>query len=148
MPCSATLGAAVPGTQTLKQVTILFLDVVGSTTLARQLDPEDIHAVMDGALARCTAIVEAHRGRVLQYAGDSLLAVFGAAEAQEDDPERAVHAGLALLAEGRLQGKQVKLRHGHDGFDVRVGATAAPSIISQSTSCARHAGWAKSSAWT
>ena len=56
---------------------------------------------MDGALARCTAIVEAHSGKVLQYAGDSLLAVFGADEAREDDPERAVRAGLALLAEGR-----------------------------------------------
>src|SRR4051812_35426102 len=56
--------------QTLRQVTIVFLDVVGSTSLAQQLDPEDIHALMDGALARCTAIVETHRGKVLQYAGD------------------------------------------------------------------------------
>ena len=89
--------------QTLKQVTILFLDIVGSTALSQHLDPEDIHAVMDGALQRCTAIVESHGGKVLQYAGDSLLAVFGADEAREDDPERAVHAGLALLAEGRAR---------------------------------------------
>ena len=46
-------GAAEP-VQQLKQVTILFLDVVGSTVLSQHLDPEDIHAVMDGALARCT----------------------------------------------------------------------------------------------
>lgn len=110
-----------PATQTLKQVTILFLDVVGSTTLSQRLDPEDIHAVMDGALARCAAIVEAHRGKVLQYAGDSLLAVFGADESREDDPERAVRSGLALLAEGRTIGEEIQRSHGHEGFNVRVG---------------------------
>jgi tetratricopeptide (TPR) repeat protein len=76
---------------------------------------------MDGALARCTSVVESHKGKVFQYAGDSLLAVFGSEEAQEDDPERAVHAGLALLEEGRRQGELVKRQYGHDGFDVRVG---------------------------
>ena len=110
-----------PAEQTLKQVSVLFLDVVGSTTLAQHLDPEDIHAVMDGTLAACTNLVEAQHGRVLQYAGDNLLAVFGADEAQEDDAERAVRAGLALLLEGKRQGAAVAQRHGHAGFDGRVG---------------------------
>jgi predicted ATPase/class 3 adenylate cyclase len=117
----ATLPVSCSKAQTRKQVTILFLDVVGSTTLSQNLDPEDIHAVMDGALARCTTIVAARGGKVLQYAGDSLLAAFGTDAAREDDPERAVHAGLALLAEGRALGEEVRHRHGHDGFDVRVG---------------------------
>ena len=116
----APVGPA-PADQTLRQVTILFLDVVGSTGLSQHLDPEDIHAVMDGALARCTAVVDAHGGKVLQYAGDSLLAVFGADTTREDDPERAVRSGLALLATGRLLGDEVRRRHGHVGFDVRVG---------------------------
>jgi len=47
-------------------------------------------------------VVLKHQGKVLQYAGDNLLAVFGADEAQEHDAERAVHAGLDMLAEGRL----------------------------------------------
>ena len=83
-PLRARLAAVVDGlaeisppAQTFKQVTILFLDIVGSTHLSQQLDAEDTHAVMNGALARCTAVVEAHGGKVLQYAGDSLLAVFG-----------------------------------------------------------------------
>jgi len=107
--------------QTLKQVTILFLDIVGSTLLSQHLDPEQIHAVIDGALACCSAVVQSHRGKVLQYAGDSLLAVFGADEVREDDPERAVRAGLALLEEGRHQGELVKRQHGREGFNFRVG---------------------------
>jgi class 3 adenylate cyclase/tetratricopeptide (TPR) repeat protein len=107
--------------QALKQVSILFLDVVGSTTLSQHLDPEAISAVMDDALARGTAVVGAHRGRVLQYAGDNILAAFGADEAREDDAERAVHCGLALLELGQALGAEVQARHGHAGFDLRVG---------------------------
>ena len=87
--------------QALKLVSILFLDVVGSTALAQQLDPEDVGVVLDGVLVRGTAIVQAHGGSVLQYAGDSLLAVFGNPKAAEDDAERAVRCGLALVALGR-----------------------------------------------
>ena len=107
--------------QTLKQVTVLFLDVVGSTTLSQYLDAEDVHTLMDGVLARCTDIIQTHLGRVLNYAGDSLLAVFGADRAREDDPERAVLAGLALLEEGKLQGALVLQRYGHAGFNLRIG---------------------------
>ena len=121
-------GEAVP-THTLKQVTILFLDVVNSTTLSRQLDPEDIHSVIDGALARCTRVVEGHQGKVLQYAGDSLLAVFGADGAREDDPERAVNAGLALLAEGRSLAEQARNQYGQDGIDVRVGVHTGSALL-------------------
>ncbi len=113
--------AAAQPAQQQRQVTILFLDVVGSTALSLQLDPEDVHAVMDGALARCSSRVLEHQGKVLQYAGDNLLAVFGADEAREDDAERAVRCGLALLAEGLVLGEEVLHRHGHAGFNVRVG---------------------------
>ena len=107
--------------QTLRQVSILFLDVVGSTALAQQLDPEAVSAVMDDALTRGTALVDAHRGRVLQYAGDNILAAFGADESREDDAERAVQCGLALLALGKTLGAEVLARHGRAGVDVRVG---------------------------
>ena len=118
----STLSGADPGAvQTLRQVTIVFLDIVGSTTLSQHLDPEEVHAVIDGSLARCTAIVQAHGGKVLQYAGDNLLAVFGADEAHEDNAERALHCGLELLALGRERRAQVKRAHGHDGFDFRLG---------------------------
>jgi class 3 adenylate cyclase len=121
--------AATRPEQALRQVSVLFTDVVGSTSLSQHLDPEDIHAVMDGALERMTAIVLQRGGRVLQYAGDSLLAVFGADEAQEDDAERAVRAGLDLLGEGRRQGELVLRRHGHEGFNVRVGIDTGPVLL-------------------
>jgi class 3 adenylate cyclase/tetratricopeptide (TPR) repeat protein len=111
-------GAAV---QQLRQVSVLFADIVGSTSLIRQLDPEETHAVMDGALARFADIVRAHRGRVLQYAGDSLLAVFGTPAAHEDDAERAVLAGLAIGAAARTLSAQLQAARGHECFDVRVG---------------------------
>ena len=93
----AQQGAAEAADPQLKQVTVLFTDVVGSTTLSHSLDPEDVNTVIDGALARFTSIVQAHHGKVLQYAGDSVLAVFGSPTAHEDDAERAVRAGLAIL---------------------------------------------------
>ena len=72
---------------------MLFVDVVDSTALGGKLEPEDIHLVMDTALARFADIVDRHNGRVLQYAGDSLLAAFGTQEVREDDAENAVLAG-------------------------------------------------------
>src|SRR6478735_9237234 len=58
--------------QRLKQVTVLFTDVVDSTRLSQHLDPEDMLAVMEGGLGRFAAIIEHHGGRVLQFVGDGL----------------------------------------------------------------------------
>jgi class 3 adenylate cyclase len=121
-PPSAPTSAPPAATQQqLRLVTVLFLDIVGSTALTQQLDPEDVHEVMDGALARFAQIVQAHQGQVLQFAGDNLLAAFGHEATREDDAERAVRAGLALLAAGLAEGQRVQQRHGHAGFNVRVG---------------------------
>jgi predicted ATPase/class 3 adenylate cyclase len=117
------------GEPQLKPVTVLFMDVVGSTRLSQHLDPEDVHAVMDSALERLTAIVVEKQGKVLQYAGDSLLAVFGADRALEDDVERAVHAGLAIVAEGPLLAERFKAEYGLDGFGVRVGIHTGPVLL-------------------
>ena len=125
----AALASHPSSDQSLRQVTILFLDVVGSTALGERLDPEEIHALMDGALTRFTAIVEAHGGKVLQYAGDSLLAVFGSERANEEDAEHAVQAGLALLGEGKLQREAVRRDYRHDGFDVRVGVHTGSVLL-------------------
>jgi class 3 adenylate cyclase/tetratricopeptide (TPR) repeat protein len=122
-------GAAPAPAQALRLVSILFLDVVGSTALGQRLDPEEIHAVMDGAMARFTGVVQAHGGRVLQYAGDNLLGGFGADQVREDDAERALRCGLALLAAGRSVAQQVQGEYGHQGFDVRVGIHSGQVLL-------------------
>ena len=115
--------------QRLKQVTVLFMDVVGSTRLSQRLDPEDIHTVLDDTLTAATRIVQAHHGKVLQYAGDSLLAVFGAEQATEEDPERAVRAGLALLDEGQRRTALVAQQHGPSEFNLRVGVHTGSVLL-------------------
>ena len=126
---AALQAAQAASVQQLRQVSVLFVDAVGSTALGRQLDPEDIQAVMDGALGAFTAIVQAHRGRVLQYTGDGLLAAFGTEEAHEDDPEQAVRAGLGILAETRRRAGQVRQQFGLDGFEVRAGVHTGPVLL-------------------
>ena len=113
----------------LRPVTILFTDVAESTRLSQRLDPEDINAIMDGVLQRFSSIVASHGGRVLQYAGDSVLAVFGAVDAREDDPEQAVRAGLEILEEARRVADEVRARHGADDFNVRVGVHTGPVLL-------------------
>jgi class 3 adenylate cyclase/tetratricopeptide (TPR) repeat protein len=108
-------------TRQLRQVTILFLDVVSSTALSGHLDPETTGEVMDGFLTRATSTVQAHGGKVLQYAGDSLLAVFGAEEAREDDAERGVRCGLALLQLGHQVAGDIEAMHDWKQFGVRIG---------------------------
>lgn len=120
--------------QTLKQVSIVFMDVVGSTRMSQRLDPEDTSALMDGTLARAAAVVQAHGGRVLQFAGDSLLVAFGADRAAEDDAERAVRCGLALCRLGRTVRAELKGSHGDgeesgDAFAVRVGVHTGEVLL-------------------
>ncbi len=115
--------------QQLKQVSVLFVDVVGSTAMGQQLGPEEIHAVMDGALESFTAIVQQNRGRVLQYTGDGMLAAFGADEVHEDDVEAAVRAGLSIIEDARRQAPLVRRDHGVADFDVRAGVHTGTVLL-------------------
>jgi len=111
----------------LRQVSVLFLDLVGSTQLIKHLDPEEVQAVVDGALVTLAGVVKAHGGEVLRYTGDSLKAAFGARSTHEDDAERAVLCGLELLQ------ATARLRHGLAGQDqaplsARVGIHTGPVV--------------------
>jgi class 3 adenylate cyclase len=79
-----------------KQVTILFADVVGFTTLAEQLDPEVVHDLINRCFEGITAEVHRFEGTINQYTGDGVMALFGAPLAHEDSPRRAVHAALGI----------------------------------------------------
>ena len=102
-------------------VTVVFADVVGSTALAQGLGAEDTLAVLGGALQRMADLVEAHQGRVLRFTGDGVKAAFGMDRAREDDAERAVRAGLAIVQAARTLAETAREQHGVTDFAVRVG---------------------------
>src|SRR5712691_8088906 len=74
----------------VRQRTILFCDLVGSTALSRQLDPEDYRAAVRAYQAACATVIERFDGYIAQYLGDGLLVYFGYPLAHEDDAQRAV----------------------------------------------------------
>jgi TOMM system kinase/cyclase fusion protein len=80
-----------------RQLTVLFCDLVGSTALAEQLDPEDFREVTVAYQTACAEVVQRYGGHIAQYLGDSLLVYFGYPQAHEDDAQRAIHAGLEML---------------------------------------------------
>ena len=87
-----------------RQLTVMFCDLVGSTTLSSQLDPEDLRTVIV-AYAKCVADMTGQFGGfVARYVGDGVLVYFGYPHAHEDDPEQAIRGGLAVVdAVGRLR---------------------------------------------
>ena len=78
-------------------VTILFCDVTGSVAMAGELDPEDWAEIMDDAFERIIPPIYRYEGTVARLMGDGVLAFFGAPISHEDDPQRAVMAGLEML---------------------------------------------------
>ena len=107
--------------QQLKYASALFTDIVDSTRLGQNLDPEDTTEIMNGALERFKEVIEQHGGRVTRFMGDGLKAVFGIPVAAEDDAERAVRAGLALVQAAQDYARQVEETWRLSGFNIRVG---------------------------
>ena len=97
MSCGAPRGTPALSEERRK-ATVLFADLSGYTAIAERLDPEVTKSLVDHALGRLSREVVEHGGRVDKYIGDNVMAVFGAPVAHEDDPERAVRAGLAMQA--------------------------------------------------
>ena len=100
LACGASLDAPAPPpppSEERKLVTGVFVDVVGSTARSEELDPEDVRAMLGPYHARVKAELERYGGTVEKFIGDAVFALFGAPLAHEDDPERAVRAGLAIL---------------------------------------------------
>ena len=81
-----------------RQVTVMFSDLVGSTALSARMDPEDLREVISAYQQCVTEAVQRFGGFVAKYMGDGVLVYFGYPQAHEDDAERAVRAGLDLIA--------------------------------------------------
>src|SRR5277367_4243498 len=80
-----------------RQVTVMFSDLVGSTALSARMDPEDLREVISAYQKCVAATVRLFNGFVAKYMGDGVLVYFGYPQAHEDDAERSVRAGLALI---------------------------------------------------
>lgn len=109
-------------------VTMLFCDLKGSTAAAEGLDPEDWSEIMNGAFAQMIKPVYHYEGTVARLMGDALLAFFGAPIAHEDDPRRAILAGLDIVEGIKPYREQIKEKYGVE-FDVRVGINTGLVVV-------------------
>jgi len=111
-----------------KPVTALFADIVGSTTLAEQMDAEDWTQIVNEAFDLMSKAVFRYEGTIAQLQGDAMLAFFGAPIAHEDDPDRAIRAALDMVSEVAEFARQLKISHDLD-FQIRAGINTGPVIV-------------------
>src|SRR6516162_6804311 len=143
--CGTALGdaasAAADGTQSVtasvsgerRHLTILFCDLVGSVTLASQLDPEEWRATVAGYQRAASEAVTRFDGEVVRYVGDGIMAFFGYPIAHDNDAERAARAGLAILdalacLSERSGAGKLAVRIGIDSGQVVVGTGAGDAV--------------------
>ena len=110
-----------------RQLTVMFCDLVGSTALSTQLDPEDLGDLIGEFRTACTKAVAGFGGSIAKYMGDGALIYFGYPEAYEDAAERAVLAGLALVEAASA------VRRSSPGFpQLRIGIATSPKPTARS----------------
>ena len=113
-----------------RQLTVLFCDLVDSTALSAQLDPEDLREVVRAYQDTCAKVIARFEGHIAQYLGDGLLVYFGYPLAHEDDAQRAVRAGLGMLeALGQLNTRLTQERGVH--LAVRLGVHTGLVVVGE-----------------
>jgi class 3 adenylate cyclase len=122
-PQSTLTGAKPQDTAERRHVTVMFCDLVGSTALSARMDPEDLREIISSYQNCVAQVVQRFGGFVAKYMGDGVLAYFGYPQAHEDDPERAVRAGLELIRAVGTLGSASPLR-------TRVGIATTPATCS------------------
>jgi class 3 adenylate cyclase/predicted ATPase len=120
-----------------RQLTVLFCDLVDSTALSSQLDPEDWRAVVRAYQETCAKVIARYEGHIAQYLGDGLLVYFGYPQAHEDDAQRAVRAGLGMVeAVGQLNSRLEQERGVH--LEVRLGIHTGQVVVGEIGGGAKH----------
>jgi class 3 adenylate cyclase len=113
-----------------RQLTVLFCDLVDSTVLASQLDPEELREVVRAYQDTCAKVIARFEGHIAQYLGDGLLVYFGYPLAHEDDAQRAVRAGLGIVeALGQLNTRLERERGVH--LAVRLGIHTGLVVVGE-----------------
>jgi class 3 adenylate cyclase len=121
--CGSALMAAEPARRERKLVTVVFADLVGSTSRGEERDPEEVDAQLRAFHARVRDDLESFGGTVEKFIGDAVMALFGAPVAHEDDPERAVRAALAIRDWAREQ----------EEFELRVAVNTGEALVTLGT---------------
>jgi class 3 adenylate cyclase/tetratricopeptide (TPR) repeat protein len=103
-----------------RQLTVMFCDLVGSTLLADQLDPEDLQNVLSAYQNASAQAIRTYEGHIAKYLGDGLVIFFGYPQAHEDDPERAIRAGLGILQAMEPVNRALQARY-NTQLAVRIG---------------------------
>ncbi|HEU4369004.1 MAG TPA: adenylate/guanylate cyclase domain-containing protein [Methylomirabilota bacterium] len=111
-----------------RQVTVLFADIAGFTSLAEGRDPEEIHQLVDRCFEAITAEVHRFEGTINQYTGDGVMALFGAPIAHEDSARRAVHAALGIQRALRDLDRELRPRLGGP-LEMRIGINSGPVVV-------------------
>ncbi|NIR58508.1 MAG: AAA family ATPase [Gammaproteobacteria bacterium] len=111
-----------------RQLTVMFCDLVGSTALSTRLDPEDLREVITAFHDQCRAAIHRFGGFIARYMGDGVLVYFGYPQASERDAERAVRAGLDVVAAMPALNADSGARHGVE-LAVRVGIATGPVVV-------------------
>ena len=116
-----------------RQLTVMFCDLVGSTALSEQLDPEELQSLVRTYQEVSAQVIERYDGYIAQYLGDGLLVYFGYPAAHEDDAAHAIRAGLEIVSaldQARSQFPQP--------VQVRVGIHTGPVVVGQMGGGSRH----------
>jgi class 3 adenylate cyclase len=113
-----------------RQLTVVFCDIVGSTALSGQLDPESLRDLIRAYQTAAEKVILRYEGHIAQYLGDGLLVYFGYPVAHEDDVHRAVRASLGILGSVALLAPEIKERYGVD-LAVRIGAHTGHVVVGE-----------------
>jgi class 3 adenylate cyclase len=128
--CGAPLQAVASDAAELRQLTVLFCDLVGSTKLAEFLEPEDLRELTGTYHSVCDAAIIRHDGHIAQYLGDGVVVYFGYPIAHEDDARRAVRAALEIVADlSAVAGRSLK-DHAI-ALNARLGIHTGPVIVGE-----------------
>jgi class 3 adenylate cyclase/predicted ATPase len=120
-----------------RQLTVMFCDLVGSTDLSAQLDPEDLREIVRSYQETAADVIQDFDGHIAQYLGDGLLVYFGYPQAHEDDAHRAVSAALEIVDAMGTLNNRLKSEHGVR-LAVRLGIHTGPVVVGEMGGGGRH----------
>ena len=113
-----------------RQLTVMFVDLVGSTSLSGRLDPEDLREVVRAYQAACAEVILQFDGYIAQHLGDGLLVYFGWPQAHEDDAQRAIYAGLGIVDAMDQLNRRLALE-ADMRLTVRIGVHTGPVVVGE-----------------